>query len=61
MVQVAVNQAGIVTEATYIQKGSTTNDTALINAAITAARKARFTESKAFMQGGRITYVFKMK
>ena len=61
VVQVAVNQAGIVTEATYIQKGSTTNDTALINAAITAARKARFTESKAFMQGGRITYVFKMK
>ena len=42
-------------------KGSTTSDKALVDAAIAAARKARFTESKAFVQGGRITYVFRMK
>ena len=61
VVRVAVNQAGAVTEAAFEPKGSTTSDKELIDAAITAARKARFTESKAFVQGGRITYVFSMK
>ena len=61
VVKVVVNRAGVVTDATYEQKGSTTSDTALVNAAIAAARKARFTESQAFAQGGRITYLFKMK
>lgn len=61
VVRVVVNQSGQVTDATYEQKGSTTSDTALVNAALAAARKARFTESKAFVQGGRITYNFKMK
>ena len=60
VVKVAVNQAGVVTEAAYEPKGSTTSDKALIDAALAAARKARFTESKAFVQGGRITYLFKM-
>ena len=60
VVRVAVNQAGVVTEAAYEPKGSTTSDKALVDAALAAARKARFTESKAFVQGGRITYVFKM-
>ena len=61
VVKVVVNQAGVVTEASYDQKGSTTNDKALVDAAVAAARKARFTEAQAFKQGGRITYVFKMK
>ena len=61
VVRVAVNQSGVVTEASYEPKGSTTSDKALVDAALAAARKARFTESKAFVQGGRITYVFRMK
>jgi TonB family protein len=61
VVRVAVNQSGVVTEAAYEPKGSTTSDKALVDAALAAARKARFTESKAFVQGGRITYVFRMK
>lgn len=61
VVRVAVNQSGVVTEAAYEPKGSTTSDAALIDAALAAARKARFTESKAFVQGGRITYVFIQK
>ena len=61
VVRVAVNQAGVVTEAAYEPKGSTTSDKALVDAALAAARKARFSESKAFVQGGRITYLFRMK
>ena len=61
VVRVAVNQAGVVTEAAYEPKGSTTSDKALVDAALAAARKARFTESKAFVQGGKITYVFIQK
>ena len=61
VVRVVVNQAGVVTEASYEPKGSTTNDKALVDAALAAARKARFTEAQAFKQGGKITYVFKMK
>ena len=61
VVKVTVNQTGVVTDASYEPKGSTTSDKALIDAALAAARKARFTESRAFVQGGRITYVFRMK
>ncbi len=61
VIRVAVNQSGVVTEAAYEPKGSTTSDKALVDAALVAARKARFTESKAFVQGGRITYLFRMK
>ena len=61
VIRVTVNQAGQVTDAAYEPKGSTTSDKVLIDAALAAARRARFTESKAFVQGGRITYIFKMK
>lgn len=61
VVRVAVNKDGKVTSATYEPKGSTTSDTALVEAAIAAAKRARFTESAAFMQGGAITYIFKLK
>ena len=42
-------------------KGSTVGDPGLIEAALAAARKARFTESSAAVQGGTITYVFSMQ
>ena len=61
VVYVVVNNRGEVTSATYEQRGSTTTDRALINAAIAAAKRARFTESRVHDQGGRITYIFKMK
>ena len=32
-----------------------------IDAALAAARKARFTESRAAVQGGTITYIFRME
>ena len=61
VVSVKVNKSGVVTEAAYQPIGSTLPKKAFIDAAIAAARKARFTESAAFVQGGTITYVFKTK
>ena len=60
VVRVAVDQHGRVSLATYEPKGSTSSDAALIAAAIAAAKKARFTESRSFVQGGTITYNFKL-
>lgn len=60
VVRVTVGPAGGVTSAAYEPKGSTSSDPALIEAALTAARKAKFTESLAPVQGGTITYVFKL-
>lgn len=61
VVLVDVNMAGVVTSASYTQSGSTTQDPALVNAAVAAAKKARFKEAAAPTIGGRITYVFKVK
>lgn len=61
VIRVAVDRAGAVTEAAFEPKGSTTSDVVLVEAALKAARKARFTESRAFVQGGTITYIFKLK
>ena len=61
VIRVAVDRDGKVTSATYEPKGSTTSDSALVEAAIAAAKRARFTESAAFVQGGTITYIFKLK
>ena len=61
VVRVTVGPAGEVTSAAYEPKGSTTSDPSLIEAALAAARKAKFTESRAQVQGGTITYVFKLK
>lgn len=61
VVRVTVNASGKVTGATYEPKGSTESDPALVEAAIAAARKARFTESRAAVQGGTITYIFRME
>ena len=60
VVRVAVDQHGRVTQATYEPKGSTSSDAALISAAIAAAKKARFTESRSFVQGGTITDNFRL-
>lgn len=61
LIRVTVNSAGRVTGATFEPKGSTTSDSQLVEAAIAAAKKARFTESRAALQGGTITYVFRME
>ncbi len=60
-VRVTVDKQGRVTAATFEPKGSTTSDAVLVEAAIKAAKLARFTESAAFVQGGTITYNFKLK
>ncbi|MEG2366016.1 MAG: TonB family protein [Alistipes sp.] len=60
VVRVTVDATGRVTSATYEPKGSTAGASALIEAALAAARKAKFTESRAPVQGGTITYIFKL-
>ncbi len=60
VIRVAVDQHGKVTSAAYEPKGSTSSDAALIAAAIDAAKRARFTESRSFVQGGTITYNFRL-
>ncbi len=61
VVRVTVGPQGDVRSVAFEPKGSTTNDKDLIDAALDAARKARFTESAAAVQGGTITYIFRMK
>lgn len=61
VVRVTVGPKGEVTSAAYEPKGSTTDAAELIEAAKAAARKARFTESRATVQGGTITYIFRME
>ncbi len=60
VVRVTVGPEGSVTSAAYEPKGSTSGDPELIDAALAAARKAKFTESRAPVQGGTITYVFRL-
>lgn len=60
VIRVTVNPSGHVTGASYEPKGSTTDAPELIAAARAAALKARFMESRAAVQGGTITYVFKL-
>ena len=60
VIRVTVDAAGRVTSAEFHAQGSTTSNATLVEAAKRAAMKARFTESASFVQGGMITYVFKM-
>lgn len=60
VIRVTVDQNGRVTSATYEPKGSTSSDSGLIAAAVEAAKRARFTESRSFAQGGTITYNFRL-
>ena len=61
IIDIVVNESGRVTAATYRAQGSTTNSSVLIDAARAAALKARFSEDESFVQGGSITYIFKME
>lgn len=61
VIRVTVDASGRVTGASFEPKGSTESDSQLVAAALAAARKARFTESRAAVQGGTITYVFRME
>lgn len=61
VVRVTVGPKGDVTSAAFEPKGSTESDPQLVEAALAAARKARFTESRAAVQGGTITYIFRME
>lgn len=61
VIRVTVDASGRVTGASFEPKGSTESDPRLVEAAIAAARKARFTESRAAVQGGTITYIFRME
>lgn len=60
VIRITVNAAGIVTGAVYEPSGSTTNNGQLVEAARTAALKARFTAADAEIQTGTITYIFKL-
>lgn len=60
VIRVTVDARGRVTGASYEPVGSTTDAPELVAAARQAALKARFTESRAAVQGGTITYVFKL-
>lgn len=60
VIRVTVGPKGDVTGAAFEPVGSTVSDGDLVAAAIAAARKARFTESRAAVQGGTITYIFRM-
>lgn len=60
VIRVTVDARGHVTSASYEPVGSTTDDFEMIEAARAAALKTRFTESRAAVQGGTITYVFKL-
>jgi len=60
VIRVTVGPKGDVTGAAFEPVGSTVSDSDLVAAAIAAARKARFTESRATVQGGTITYIFRM-
>ena len=61
VVRVEVDASGVVTSATVQLDGTTTNDEELREKAIEAAKKARFRPSDRFLQGGTITYVFKLE
>ena len=63
VVEITVNQQGNVVSATYRAKKSTTNNSVLVNAALKAARKARFNadETDDVVKKGTITYTFRQK
>jgi TonB family protein len=60
VIRITVDKSGKVTGATYQQKGSTTNNGRLVEAARKAALRTKFTASETDIQSGTITYVFKI-
>lgn len=63
VVAITVDQNGSVTKATYSPKGSTTSDSRLIHAAISAAQKTRFNIDRdgPSVQTGNIMYIFNLQ
>jgi TonB family protein len=61
VVRVEINADGNVTSAKVILEGTTTTDAQLHKLAEEAARKAKFRPSERTLQGGTITYVFKLQ
>ena len=61
IIDVTVDATGKVTGASYQPKGSTITDGYLIEDAKAAALKARFTEKRTPVEGGSITYIFRME
>jgi TonB family protein len=61
VVRVEINADGNVTSAKVILEGTTTTDAQLHRLAEEAARKAKFKPSERTLQGGTITYVFKLQ
>lgn len=61
VIRVRVDQNGRVTNADFEPVGSTISDGTMIEAARQAALKARFTESRSYVEGGTITYYFNLK
>ena len=60
VIRVTVDKTGRVTSAEFQAKGSTLSDPAFIEAAKSAALRARFRESSAEIMGGQITYKFNL-
>lgn len=60
-VRICVNSKGLVTESKYTQKGSTSTDLALIEVAVDAAKRYRFSPSGLAQQCGFIYIDFKLK
>lgn len=61
VVKVCVNSSGKVVEANFTQRGSTTTNKVLVDIAIDAAKKYKFTSSEVETQCGNITIEFKVK
>lgn len=61
VVRVEVDSNGNVTHAQVDLSGSTTTDATLHSLAVEAAKKAKFRPSERTVQGGTITYVFKLQ
>ena len=61
VVRVEVDSDGNVTHAQVDLSGSTTTDATLHSLAVEAAKKAKFKPSERTVQGGTITYVFKLQ
>ena len=62
IVEITVDAAGNVQSASFRPQGSTTQNSRLVDAALRAARQAKFTPSEAnVLQTGTITYVFRLQ
>ena len=62
VIAITVDKNGRVMKAEYSPKGSTTQDSRLVSAALAAAQKARFNvdQNAASIQSGNITYIFNL-